>query len=163
MAEGIEGVAVEPLARKLGVTKGSFYWHFEDRAELLTSLLESWEVRGTERIIHEVDDTCDEPVDRLQHLARTIFQVTPFDALEVALRSWAASSSEAKRTVRRVDRKRLAYIAQLLIASGMRKTRAQQRAEVMYRTLLGEFVYRSTGGRALDQEAIEDMVRLMSV
>ncbi len=162
MEEGIEGVAVESLARRLGVTKGSFYWHFGSRAELLTALLESWQQHGTERIIEDVDRATDVPAERLQRLAATIFRLTPFDGLEVALRSWASSSDEAKETVRRVDRKRLRYITDLLEASGMPRGRARGRAEVLYRTLLGEFVYRSTGGKPLDKGTITETVRLMT-
>ncbi len=163
MEEGIEGVAVEPLARRLGVTKGSFYWHFRSRAELLSSLLENWQRQGTEQIIEEVDGATDVPVERLQRLARTIFQITPYDGLEVALRSWAASSDEARKTVRRVDRKRLRYISDLLVANGMPRKLARERAEVMYRILLGEFVYRTTGGQALAKRTVAEAMRLMTL
>jgi len=52
---GLSGLAVEALARKLGVTKGSFYWHFESRDALLQAALERWEQRGTEEIIKTLE------------------------------------------------------------------------------------------------------------
>src|SRR2546426_270248 len=48
---GIEAVAVEPLARRLKVTKGSFYWHFRSRAELLEAALHEWETSATREVI----------------------------------------------------------------------------------------------------------------
>src|SRR5829696_7875137 len=57
MAEGgVEAVAVEPLARRLGVTKGSFYWHFQSRDELLAAALGEWERTGTEGLIARLDE-----------------------------------------------------------------------------------------------------------
>jgi AcrR family transcriptional regulator len=52
---GLDAVAVEPLATSLGVTKGSFYWHFENRDALIAALVEQWEAVGTEQVIAELD------------------------------------------------------------------------------------------------------------
>src|ERR671911_1826652 len=66
MAEGgVEAVAVEPLARKLGVTKGSLYWHFEDRKALLEALLERWERESTEARIAAARQVAD-PRERVR-------------------------------------------------------------------------------------------------
>src|SRR4051812_22016420 len=64
---GPAGVAVEALARRLGVTKGSFYWHFEDRDALLRAALVAWENEYTERII-EALASLSSPRDRLVRL-----------------------------------------------------------------------------------------------
>ena len=68
--EGVEGVRVEPLAVRLGVTKGSFYWHFETREQLLTAALDSWVARGTEAIIEHVDGVQAGPAAKLRELWR---------------------------------------------------------------------------------------------
>ena len=56
---GLPAVAVEPLAKELGATKGSFYWHFADRQALMAATLELWERRDTDRVIAAVDETQD--------------------------------------------------------------------------------------------------------
>lgn len=69
---GIAAVAVEPLARTLGVTKGSFYWHFSDRNALLTAVLERWERDGTEARIAASEQLAD-PRDQLAQLIDETF------------------------------------------------------------------------------------------
>src|SRR5438477_7765626 len=64
---GVAGVAVEPLARRLGVTKGSFYWHYADREALLAAALSRWEKSHTESIIAALADVRD-PRERLVRL-----------------------------------------------------------------------------------------------
>src|SRR3954447_10135934 len=64
---GLAGVAIEPLARRLGVTKGSFYWHFADREALLVAALARWETGHTDRIIDAAEDVSD-PRERLRRL-----------------------------------------------------------------------------------------------
>jgi len=161
MEDGESGVAVEALARRLGVTKGSFYWHFENRKALLTALLEAWEREGTSQIIETVERDAEDPKIRLRKLVLTTVRVTEFDRLEGALRSWAMSSPEARRAVQRVDRRRLGYVVDLLVASGIDRKRARWRANLFYRALIGEFVYRSSGGKALEKGALEEIVDFM--
>jgi AcrR family transcriptional regulator len=67
---GVEGVRVEKLARTLGVTKGSFYWHFKDRADLLDAMLESWRSSATFAIMDEVEAAGGDAVARLRQLSR---------------------------------------------------------------------------------------------
>ena len=69
---GTESVSVEGLARHLGVTKGSFYWHFADRAALITAALDSWAEDATERVIDELTPIAD-PSERLSALFHTTF------------------------------------------------------------------------------------------
>lgn len=158
MSDGADAVAVETLARKLSVTKGSFYWHFKNRNELLTALLVAWEKEGTIKIIFEVDREASDPAERLRQLALTTFQVTPFDRLEGAIRSWAMSNGQARKVVRRVDRRRLRYVTELLVDAGVDSERAGWRANLFYRALIGEFAYRSTGGKPLEVAALEETI-----
>jgi len=68
---GVGAVAVEPLAQQLGVTKGSFYWHFPTRDALLSAALEHWEKESTEAVIVAVDTIAD-PRDRLMRLGAAV-------------------------------------------------------------------------------------------
>src|SRR5215210_963058 len=73
---GLAAVAVEPLAKELGATKGSFYWHFADRNELLVSTLELWERRDTDRVIGAIGETDDVGI-RLGNLLHVAFASLP--------------------------------------------------------------------------------------
>lgn len=158
---GVQAVSVEPLAKELGVTKGSFYWHFASRAELLESLLETWEREGTLSVIEAVEARASSPAERLERLVLTTTKTTPYDELEGALRDWARTDALAAAAVGRVDRRRLRYVTDLLVATGLDRARSRRRANIFYRTLIGEFTYRSTGGRALSRRELEDVVHFL--
>src|SRR3954470_16747939 len=70
---GLAAVAVEPLAKELGTTKGSFYWHFADRDALIAAALTRWEKRDTELVIAAIEDGEDASV-RLRHLLELVFR-----------------------------------------------------------------------------------------
>ena len=65
--QGVSAVAVEPLARRLGVTKGSFYWHFPSREALLKAALERWEKLDEETVFEPLEGIAD-PAERLREL-----------------------------------------------------------------------------------------------
>lgn len=160
---GPRAVAVEPLARRLGVTKGSFYWHFPDRAALLAAMLASWEEGGTERIIRDVEAASDDAWDRITQLGRRTFGSDErANAIEAALRGWALVDDAAAAVVGRVDERRLAYVRELLEAVGVPPDRATDRAAITYRLLIGDFAWTGYGGQPLPWRALEDFLRLIT-
>jgi len=134
--QGIEAVRVEPLARALGVTKGSFYWHFSDRRDLLDSLLLQWERLATLNVIEAVELACDEPDERLRELTRRVFRHG--GPLDRAVRAWASHDQEAADVVERVDTRRYAFVRGLLEAHGFAPSTAAMRARLLYTSLIGE-------------------------
>ena len=149
-ADGIDQVRVEVLAKDLGVSKGSFYWHFEDRAALLAALLAAWELEATRSIIDEVEAAPASPRERLWALMRRVFLTPPgVDLFETAVRAWAARDEAARGVVGRVDRQRVRYVKGLLGQLGLSAAESRRRAELMYRALIGEFVLRSYGTRPI--------------
>lgn len=134
---GDEAVKVEPLARQLRVTKGSFYWHFRDRRDLLAEALRRWEKRETVAVVHAVEAGGGSAVERLRRLFTTAFERRLME-LEVALRRWAVRDRLARAVVERVDARRLAYLRDLYVAAGLRHEDAEARAFVAYATLFGE-------------------------
>lgn len=160
--EGVAGARVEVLARELGVSKGSFYWHFKDRAALLQAVLVMWEHKGTEAVIVGVEQESDDPGARLWALMRRVFGTSlPFDNFEAQLRAWAQKDEAAAAVVARVDKKRRRYVADQLVAAGLPRPVARQRAELLYRLLVGDFVMRSYGQRALPTAALEQFHALL--
>jgi AcrR family transcriptional regulator len=136
-AGGIAAVAVETLARDLGVTKGSFYWHFRDRAALLAALLADWAARATEPLLRRLEGAGTAPRDRLARLAATVAGEGA-GALDPAIRAWARHDPAAAAAVRRVDAARLAFIASEFRALGFAPAAASTRARLFYLHLLGE-------------------------
>src|SRR5262249_8469779 len=71
--EGVEQVLVLPLARRLGVTRGSFYWHFKSRGELLEALVELWQRKNTSAVVDAVRRPAKDLPERFLHIARCWF------------------------------------------------------------------------------------------
>jgi AcrR family transcriptional regulator len=138
---GVEAVKVEPLSKRLNVTRGSFYWHFKNRDELLAAILQEWETQGTESIIQEIETAADDPRAKLLRL----FEVAARDddRLEKAVRIWAANDAKAADAIDRIDRRRLIYLQDLFLQIGYAMTDAKIRARVAYSFRLGWFVMTS--------------------
>jgi AcrR family transcriptional regulator len=138
LKSGIEAVRVEPLALRLGVTKGSFYWHFKDRAALHAAMLEEWSATATGDVIAGVDRAADARARLRQLIARTTAD-PKVARLETAIRSWANSDDKASRAVAAVDSRRLDFVAGLLQETGVDPAVAQLRAQIIYLVLIGSF------------------------
>ena len=111
LSEGsVADVTVEGLARSLGIAKAGFYWHFKDRRDLLTQLLEYWAHEITE-VITENEQVLElDPESRLQKTAEMILD---YDLVryEIAIRQWALKDKEASRVVKKVNRVRLDFVS----------------------------------------------------
>lgn len=136
-ASGIAAVHVEPMARLLGVTKGSFYWHFKDRGEFLDCLLEYWETEMTDKIDSHLAHTRGDPRRQLRTLLEHIVneEINRYDA---AIRAWARYDERAARVVARVDERRLEYCNRLFLDMGFPPDQAEIRSRLSYFYLVGE-------------------------
>jgi AcrR family transcriptional regulator len=138
--EGIDAVRVEPLAVNLGVTKGSFYWHFKDRAALHTEMLRAWRGVGTGDIIEQVEAGGGTGAERLYRLVELGTSNGKAASLETAVRTWARSDANVAEALGEVDRKRLDYVVKLLTASGLKRDVSRTRAKLLYLALIGRFL-----------------------
>ncbi|MGW8399255.1 TetR/AcrR family transcriptional regulator [Streptomyces lydicus] len=132
---GLAAVAVEPLAARLGATKGSFYWHFANREALIEAALERWEEVGTEAVITEVEAEPD-PVGRLRRLLRRATDGAAEDPLEVSLLATAGQPRVAA-ALARVTERRIGYVASLFAELGFPEDEARRRALLAYTAYLG--------------------------
>ena len=139
---GAGGVRIDAICRELNVTKGSFYWHFKNRNDLMNALFEYWNQRETGELIDSVEKTIDSPRERLWFVAR---QVTLGDynvAAEVAIRQWAIHDGSVKQRLEKVDAQRLAFFARNFSHCGFEADAAQLRALTLYSiTLVREFMH----------------------
>ncbi|WP_062983434.1 TetR/AcrR family transcriptional regulator [Nocardia anaemiae] len=125
---GLAAVAVEPIAKRLGTTKGSFYWHFKDRAALIDAALARWEQRSTEDVIAEIAVEAD-PGERLHRLFAQVIDYAATGRIELALLA-SADQPPVAATLRRVADRRIEYVAELLRELGLPAGKARTRAVV---------------------------------
>lgn len=115
---GPDAVRVEALARALGVTKGGFYWHFEDRGALLDELLDAWERKSVDEVIERVEASGGDAREKLRYLSRLAMhgeEVLGIDPLtiDLAVRDWGRRDRRIARRLRRVDNRRMDYMRSL--------------------------------------------------
>ncbi len=142
--DGIEAVRVEPLAKALGVTKGSFYWHFKNRDAFLKALLDEWRARATMNVITEVDRRGGDAQARLRALFTIVLSGT--GRLDMEIRAWAAKDRHARAALLRVDRTRLDYVEALFEELGFAPEEAKARARFVYQALIGQFAMGAPAG-----------------
>jgi AcrR family transcriptional regulator len=159
--EGIQAVAVEPLAQALGVTKGSFYWHFQNRDELIQATLEAWEQDQSEDVITRYGGIL-EPGRRLRVLLFAAFEDQENGKFFAAL----AASSEDPRVrpfLGRATERRLAFGAEAFRALGHSETEARGRALLAYAAYAGYFqLLRSTPGAVAAVTDLSGYVRRLA-
>ena len=136
---GIDAVRVEPLAKSLGITKGSFYWHFADRRALIDALLAVW-AEGRITAIRQQAAAPGEPAAVLRELADLYTHRANVRglAIELAIRSLARTDESAANAVRAVDRERLQLVGKLFAGLDWPRGDAQARAILFYSYLFGQ-------------------------
>ena len=138
--EGFNALKAEVLARKLGVSRGSFYWHFSDLGTFHARVIEHWRQMATEAIIADLERY----ESREQRLNVLLRRGLGHDAvLEIRMRTWADNNAQAARALRDIDRRRREYIERLLLEYGIPSPLAARRAQLMYWTYLGAALSRS--------------------
>lgn len=135
---GAAAVAVEPLSKVLGATRGSFYWHFSSRADLVRAALELWERRETEDVIARVEAIAG-PRERLRALLLGALRSSTDSGgadVELALQA-SVDDADVARALERVTARRLAYLAAQFAALGHGDEAAHERAVMAYSAFLG--------------------------
>ena len=144
--DGLEGVRVDPLARGLGVTKGSFYWHFRDRADLLEALIDLWEEETTWLITQASEASG--PYDRLLRFFQLISPARNYPS-DREMFAWGRRSAQVRARANAVELKRVGFIEEQLLATGVSAPTAARRAEIAYLATLG-WVERRGRSEAMD-------------
>jgi AcrR family transcriptional regulator len=130
---GVESVRVEVLARDLGVSKGSFYWHFRDRSELLERLLARWEDAELEWL--NAGDKAGTATRWAKFIERT--SDPGRIRIEVALRAWARADEKVAGRVAAIEKRKARLIADVLRDVGFTETAADSGSEVVLLISLG--------------------------
>jgi AcrR family transcriptional regulator len=133
-SEGIDAVRIELLARDLGVSKGSFYWHFVDREELLGRMFDRWENDE----IAWLDETVITP-KAAARWARFVRHCTDpqLARLESAMRTWSRRDERIAARIAAIEKRRIAHISSVLRAIGFAAPAAESWAETTLLVYLG--------------------------
>lgn len=133
---GVDKVRVESLAKNLGVTKGSFYWHFKDREQFLDELLSFWAEQSTQTVITNPNYPTDSK-ERVRAVAEDIVR-RDLGKMDPHIRSWTQYDKRRGKVVAKIDKMRFEFLRDLFLAAGFSITGASLRAQSLYRYVLGE-------------------------
>lgn len=148
--KGAGGVRIDAICKKLGVTKGSFYWHFQDREDLMTSVMEYWEENATVGMIDRVESTIPHPWDCLWHVVDAVVLGDYNVAIEVAVRHWAHEEPSIRARLESIDGQRLGFFRRQFERLEFAPQDADLRAHTLYSiTLVREFMHTGETREAL--------------
>ena len=137
--DGIAGLRVEVLAKRCGVTKGSFYWHFKDRQALFDAVLERWKDGRIRDIEKTTSVAPGEELNQLHYAIEVYGAVRNRKgmSIELAIRDWARHDARAAAVVEAVDLYRLECTRKLFVAAGMSDGEAKSRSLLLYACVFG--------------------------
>jgi AcrR family transcriptional regulator len=135
LERGVDAVRVQPLARALKVTRGSFYWHFSDLNDLLRALLDKWFDLSTSAVITGIESKGGAASARLLRLLETC--ASDDGRIELAMRNWARTDDLARKALQRVDEARTDYLRKLMLEMGLTQDVAKAMASIAYLAWLG--------------------------
>ncbi|MDO8419803.1 MAG: TetR/AcrR family transcriptional regulator [Rubrivivax sp.] len=162
--EGIDHVRVDVLAGQLGVTRGSFYWHFRDREDLLRRVLQAWSERATELLTRRLESASDGPREQLRDVMSLPFRgraAARAARIELAIRAWARRDDMARQAVDAADASRIAYHTQVFAALGFAGEEAACRAFLLYSYEVAESLLNRQGSAAQKQARSAFVERLV--
>jgi len=135
---GIDSVKIQPLAKKLKLSRTSFYWFFKDREELLAALVARWREKNTGALIKQTEAYAETVAEAMLNVMDCWLDKTLFDAqFEFAMRSWALQSPEILAEVQQADQARIAALDRMLLRFGYKSTSADVRARTIYLVQIG--------------------------
>lgn len=160
---GFDHLAVEPLARRVGASKGSFYWHFAGLSDLVDTVVAAWEQQATFEVIADVADA--PPSDRIRLLVERVIGGVADEPAEWAMLA-AVAHPQIGPAVARVHAARMAFLRQLVEDAGVPPHQAATRARIGYGAYLGHLhLVHAQGVDALDADGrrriSDEVVRLL--
>jgi AcrR family transcriptional regulator len=148
-AGGPDAVRIEPLAQGLGVTRGGFYWHFEDRRALLEEMLDAWERASVDEVIERVESGGGDARARLRRLSALAGSSDEPLRIDLAVRDWARREQTVAERLRRVDNRRMDYMRSLFGAFSSDENEVEARCMVFYSLWIGShFIAADHGDRS---------------
>jgi AcrR family transcriptional regulator len=154
---GFTALKAEPLAKAMGVSRGSFYWHFADIGAFHAAILKHWREVAAEQVIAGLEAAAgnDNPLSLLLNGAFASRQT-----LEKAVRSWATADPKARSAVQAIDRRRIDYVEHMLRQAGVKAETASARAQILYWAFLGYVLSDQPLPQAKQKAVIDELLRM---
>jgi AcrR family transcriptional regulator len=153
---GPDAVRIEKLADALGVTKGGFYWHFDDRGALLDEMLDAWERVVTDEVIERVESGGGDARAKLRFLSVIAASSDDLMRIELAIRDWARRDAGVARHLKRVDNRRMEYMRSLFAEFCRDEDEVEVRCMLVMSLFVGNrFIAADHGSRSR-----EDVIKL---
>jgi AcrR family transcriptional regulator len=154
---GFTALKAEPLAKAMGVSRGSFYWHFKDIGAYHAAILRHWREVAAEQVIANLEASSKDDNPLLLLLRRTFSGRL---ALENAVRTWATLDPMARAAVQATDRRRLSYVQTLFERSGVPPGVARSRAQIFYWAFLGFALSDRPLPKARQEAVLQELLRM---
>ena len=154
-AGGPDAVRIEPLAQALGVTKGGFYWHFDDRRALLEEMLDSWEQTSVTAVIEWVEGEGGDARTRLRRLFALATEAAPMLKIDLAIRDWARRDDAVAERLRRVDNRRMEYMRSLFADFCPDEDEVEARCMIAFSLWIGNHFMAADHGSRSRREVLE--------
>ena len=148
-AGGPDAVRIETLAQALGVTKGGFYGHFDDRPALLEEMLDTWERESIDEVIERVEGGGGDARAKLRRLSAIASSSDELLRIDLAVRDWARRDTAVAKRLRRVDNRRMDYMRSLFGAFCPDEGEVEVRCMLVFALFVGSpFVAANHGARS---------------
>lgn len=153
-AGGPDSVRIEPLAKSLGVTRGGFYGHFEDRQALLEAMLDVWEQAATNEVLEQVEHRGGDARAKIRRAGALTFsdRLLP---IELAIRDWSRRQPAVAERLRRVDNRRMDYLRSLFGTFCGDEAEIEGRSVLAFTLAIGHHFMAADHGRHTRAEALE--------
>ena len=135
---GVEAVKIMPLAKRLGLTRTGFYWHFKDRDALLEAMIRHWEDKNTGNLVARCEAYAETVCEAILNLFDCWLDDGLFDArLDLAIRNWARNDAGLKERLDRADQRRMQAMQAMFLRFGYSAAEAETRTFTMIYTQVG--------------------------
>ena len=158
---GPDAVRIDSLAKALGVTRGGFYWHFDDRRALLDEMLDTWEHRSLDEVLERVEREGGAPEAKVRQAGMLTFsrELLPID---LAVRDWARRDESVAERLRRVDNRRMEYLRSLIGVSHADAAEIEARSLLAFSLAIGNHFIAADHGPRSRTDVLEVAVRLLA-
>ncbi len=160
---GVDAVKIQPLAKKLNLSRTSFYWFFKDREELLSALISRWREKNTGSLIKQAGAYAETVAEAMLNVFDCWLNRELFDSqFEFAVRSWALQSPEILAEVQGADRQRLDALSRMFLRFGYDERHADVRARTIYLVQIGYISMQTKEDIAVRMKRIPEYVEIFT-